>query len=151
MNNFYQWKAKTIFSGQMSLKFFDTNNFQTIGLGSFSYNNATGALEHFSANFTITNQVWSWHWDNQGGGNAIIYLRHPTWNFEDGQPQFAKRHQDGQANKWEFFITHGYERQQKYLELILYGSRVKNGGLVGFREEKWLSKDYASNCERLSA
>ncbi|NER45571.1 MAG: hypothetical protein F6J92_02525 [Symploca sp. SIO1A3] len=160
MNNFYQWEAKKIHSGQISLSFFDTYSSQSIGLGSFSYNERTGVLENFSATFTKANKIWSWHWDNQGGGNAIIYLRRPTWNSEEGQPYFAERRRNGESDIWQFFTTYGDEKQERYLELILFGStypfllcgsKVKNRGLLWIREEQWLCGDYASTYEQVSA
>ncbi|NET56306.1 MAG: hypothetical protein F6K47_09080 [Symploca sp. SIO2E6] len=160
MNIFYRWEAKMVYSGQMSLVFFDISSSQSIGLGSFNYNETTGALESFRANFTTANHIWSWCWDNQGSGNAIIYLRKPTWNPEDGQPHFANRRRDGQSDMWQFFTTHGNETQERFLELILFGStypfllcesRVKNRGLVWLREEQWLCGDYADTPELISA
>ncbi|NEP58101.1 MAG: hypothetical protein F6K31_13930 [Symploca sp. SIO2G7] len=160
MNNFYQWEAKAVHSGQISLIFLDMSGSQTIGLGSFNYDETTGALESFNANFTTTNKIWSWSWDNQGGGNAIIYLRKPTWNSAEGQPHFAERRQDGQSDMWQFFTTYGKEAQENYLELILFGSthpfllhesKVKKRGLVWLREEQWLCEDYPRIIELLSA
>ncbi|NER24155.1 MAG: hypothetical protein F6J96_26310 [Symploca sp. SIO1C2] len=160
MNNFYQWEANTVHSGQISLKFLDVGSSQTIGLGSFKYNQTKGTLESFNANFTATNKIWSWSWDHQGGGNAIMYLRKPMWNDAEGQPHFAKRRQDGQSDMWQFFTTYGKETQESYLELILFGSthpfllhgsKVKNRGLVWLREEEWLCEDYPGTTELLSA
>lgn len=160
MNNFYQWEAKVAKAGQMSLKFSDLSSSQSIGLGSFSYNDTTGILENFSANFTTANHILSWYWDNQGGGNAIMYLRRPTWNSEDGQPHFMERRRDGQSDMWQFFTTYGDETEERYLELILFGSthpfllcgsRVKNRGLLWMREEQWLSKNSTNTQELLSA
>ncbi|NER48355.1 MAG: hypothetical protein F6J92_16960 [Symploca sp. SIO1A3] len=160
MNNFYQWEANTVHSGQISLKFLDVGSSNTIGLGSFKYNQTKGTLESFNANFAATNKIWSWSWDHQGGGNAIMYLRKPMWNDAEGQPHFAKRRQDGQSDMWQFFTTYGKETQESYLELILFGSthpfllhgsKVKNRGLVWLREEEWLCEDYPGTTELLSA
>ena len=160
MNNFYQWEAQKVQAGQVFLKFFDMSGFQTIGLGSFSYDDLTGALKSFSANFTTAKKMWSWQWDSQGGGNASIYLRRPTWNFEEGQPHFANRRQDGQSDLWQFFTTYGNEAEERYLELIFFGSNhpfllcsstIKNRGLLWIREEEWFRENYASNTELLSA
>ena len=160
LSNFSQWEAKAIQSGEMSLKFFDSTGLQSIGLGLFKYNEITRVLESFSASFLIDGRIWSWSWDNTGGGNAIIYLQRPTWNSKDGQPNFGQEHQDSRNSLWQFVTTHGSETGEEYLELILLGSThplllsgncQKNCGLVWLREERWLLRDSVDIVEPLSA
>ena len=159
LSKFSQWEAKTISDGEISLKFFDSTGLHNIGLGSFSYNNATGALESFSVRFAIDSRIWSWSWDNTGGGNAVIYLQKPTWNTKEGQPNFGQHNQDSRNSLWQFVTTHGSETGKEYLELFLFGSThpllsgdcPKNRGLVWIREERWLLRDSVDTVEPLSA
>jgi len=150
LSNFFQWEAKAMETGEMSLKFFDSNGLHNIGLGSFHYNESTGALESFVASVAIDRRIFSWSWDNQGDGNAIIYLHKPTWNLQEGQPKFGQNHHDNRNSLWQFITTQGSVTGEEYLEVMLFGSTHplllsgdcrKNHGLVWLREERWFLRN----------